>query len=163
MLHISTTTTTTRTRTRTAALRRAGGTLPPGPEATEAQSTGPAVHRERSVVRAPKRLHCCGWLLRRGDTGGQLPSAAVSPRSVFVSSRRAKRLQKAARRAALRPLLERHTRRPLVCPSVRCVCKRGVFSAFSLRLYVAKTGAFGKVFRKVSPVSRRASVTCAAV
>lgn len=46
----------------------------------------------------------------------------ISSRSAFVSSRRAKRLQKAARRAALRPLLKRHTRRPLVCPSDRCVC-----------------------------------------
>lgn len=40
-------TTTTVTPTRTAAPRRAGGTLPPGQEVTEAESTGPVVRRER--------------------------------------------------------------------------------------------------------------------
>lgn len=45
------TTTTALTRTRTAAPHRAGGTLPPGQEVTEAESTGPEVRRERSVSR----------------------------------------------------------------------------------------------------------------
>lgn len=51
------TTTTMVTRTRTTAPRRAGGTLPPGQEVTEAESTGPVVRRERSVSRAPNSFN----------------------------------------------------------------------------------------------------------
>lgn len=56
-LRTTTTTTTMVTRTRTAAHRRAGGTLPPGQEVTEAESTGPVVRRERSVSRAPNSFN----------------------------------------------------------------------------------------------------------
>lgn len=46
-VRITTTTTATVPRTRTPALRSAGSTLPPARGATEAESTGPEVRRER--------------------------------------------------------------------------------------------------------------------
>lgn len=66
-------TTTTVTPTRTAAPRRAGGTLPPGQAATEAQSTGPVVRRERSVIRAVFSV------IDVTDSGERVPAEVVSP------------------------------------------------------------------------------------